>query len=189
MKAVFLFFVLAIVGSAKAQTLKDALFGGKLKTDTGTVIKKGDSLKLKKDLPQKVTKDSLKNKTEEIDSVKTSSTDTTTSAPVKVLPADNNKIWKQFVDEYTGIIKTDVLPSKKIKKDTYYVLIDYEIETDGSVTTVDISCSPESSYLVEQIKTRMMANAPKLNPVLMGNGKPRKAFKKQMLTLVKDRNN
>jgi hypothetical protein len=102
-------------------------------------------------------------------------------------PKNNDQIWKQFIDEYSNVIKTEVLPSKKIKKGTYSIYIDYAIETDGSVSTVNIVCIPENSYLVEQIKTRMMANTPQLNPVLMSNGKPRKTLKKQVLTFVKDK--
>ena len=30
-------------------------------------------------------------------------------------------------------LKTDVLPSKKIKSETYYLYVDYEIGTDGQV--------------------------------------------------------
>jgi len=192
MKTILFFLVFAIAGSLKAQTLKDALFGGKLKTDSATVIKKGDSLKLRTDLPQKIKKDSLQKETTLNDSVNTNSRDTITTTPTSLSPvtnpiADNNKNWKQFVDEYTGIIKNEVLPSRKIKRGTYSVLIDYEIELDGKVATLDISCSPESSFLVEQIKKRMMENAPQLNPVLLSNGKPRKAIKKQALTFVKEK--
>ncbi|HYM95346.1 MAG TPA: hypothetical protein VET23_14505 [Chitinophagaceae bacterium] len=187
MKTVLLIFVLATIGSVKAQTLKDALYSGKLKTDTGTVIKKGDSLQLRKDLPQKPKSDSLKKGTTSVNSLKINSSDTSLNVTSANAPLDNNKIWKQFIDEYSGVIKSEVLPSKKIKKGTYSVYIDYAIETDGSVSTVNIICVPENSYLVEQVKTRMMANTPQLNPVLMSNGKPRKALKKQLLTFSKEK--
>lgn len=191
MKTIFICIALLSVASVKAQTLKDALFGGKLKTDTGAVIKKGDSLKLRIDTIQKAKTDSLKNDSTKKDITKTDSLkqnipDTTSKTQVTVPANDNTAKWKQFIDEYSAIIKSEVLPSKKIKSGTYYVLIDYEIELDGTITTVDISCSPESSYLTEQIKKRMMANAPQLSPVLLSNGKPRKAFKKQSLTFVKE---
>ena len=44
MKKVMLFLFVAFTVTANAQSLKDALFSGKLKTDSGTVIKKGDDL-------------------------------------------------------------------------------------------------------------------------------------------------
>ena len=187
MKTILLFLVFAIVSSVRAQSLKDALYGGKLKTDTGTVVKKGDSLKLLEDMPPKVKKDSLKKETALNDSVKINYRDTTSIAPVNTPLADNNKVWKQFVEEYTAIIKKEVLPSRKIKQGSYYVLIDYEIGLDGTVSTINISCSPENSYLVGQIKQRMMLNAPQLTPLLLSNGKPRKSLKKQTLIFVKEK--
>jgi hypothetical protein len=54
----FTFFLLAI--TAKSQSLKEALYGGKLKADTGAVIGKGDSLKIKESMAQKMSDDSLK---------------------------------------------------------------------------------------------------------------------------------
>jgi len=54
----FTFFLLAI--TAKSQSLKEALYGGKLKADTGAVIRKGDSLKIKENMAQKMSDDSLK---------------------------------------------------------------------------------------------------------------------------------
>ncbi len=187
MKVILFFWVFAIVGSVNAQSLKDALYGGKLKTDTGTVVKKGDSLRLREDIPPKVKKDSLKKEPLLIDTANKKVPDTASIAPIITPPADNNKVWKQFVDEYTTIIKTEVLPSRKIKQGAYYVLIEYEIGPDGTVSTINISCSPQNSYLVEQIKERMMSNAPQLTPLLSGNGKLRKSLKKQMMTFIKEK--
>ena len=51
-KGILLLFVITAV-TANAQTLKDALYGGKLKTDSGTVIKKGDDLSTKIDTSRK----------------------------------------------------------------------------------------------------------------------------------------
>jgi hypothetical protein len=194
MRTLVLSFALLIGLSTKAQTLKDALFGGRLKSDTGMVVKKGDSLKLLPDSLVKKRMDSLKMAAIISDSAKQknpNSVSQTTALPTTTgadnTPKNNDQIWKQFIDEYSNVIKTEVLPSKKIKKGTYSIYIDYAIETDGSVSTVNIVCIPENSYLVEQIKTRMMANTPQLNPVLMSNGKPRKTLKKQVLTFVKDK--
>ena len=200
------FFVLA--GSVQAQSLKEALYGGRLKNDTGAVIKKTDTLQIRENMAKKVADDSVK-KAEAVAKKEAIATaiaagDTATArvlstpppetvasteiAPAVVaLPKDNNKIWKDFVDEYTAIIKSEVIPDKKIKNGTYSVLIEYEIGLDGYVTTQNISTSPESKYLEEQIKLRMMNNAPQMNPVLMGNGKPRKALKKQMLVFPKEK--
>ena len=200
--------ICVLAGSVQAQSLKDALYGGRLKNDTGAVIKKTDTLQIKENMAKKVADDSAK-KAEEVAkkaaiATAIASGDTATArvlstpppgtvAPTEVapivpaLPKDNNKIWKDFVDEYTAIIKAEVIPDKKIKNGTYSVLIEYEIGLDGYVTTQNISASPESKFLVEQIKLRMMNNAPQMNPVLMANGKPRKALKKQMLVFPKEK--
>jgi hypothetical protein len=187
MKTFVLFFALLIGLSTKGQTLKDALFGGRLKSDTGMVVKKGDSLKLLPDSLVKKRIDSLKKTAKITDSLKAISADSSLAATRANTPKDNDKLWKQFIDEYSAVIKSEVLPSSKIKKGTYTLYIDCMIETDGSVTTSNIICIPENSYLVEQVKARMMANTPQLNPVLMSNGKPRKTLKKQVLTFVKDK--
>ena len=60
MKALVLFPVFLLAISAQGQSLKDALYGGKLKADTGAVIRKGDSLKIKENMALKISEDSLK---------------------------------------------------------------------------------------------------------------------------------
>lgn len=191
MKILVVLLLLIIGLSAEGQSLKDALFGGKLKSDTGMVVKKGDSLKLLPDSLVKKRMDSLKQAARVSESVKNnpsgSVSDTSSSNTTANAPKNNDQLWKEFIDEYSKVIISDVLSSSKIKKGTYKLYIDYYIETDGSVTTSNIICVPENSYLVEQVKVRMMANTPQLQPVLMSNGKPRKALKKQVLTFVKDK--
>ena len=189
MKTILFFVLCVIVSSSKAQNLKDALFSGRLKIDSSSVIKKNDSLKLISDSLFKVRKDSIAaakaatqkdiNKVNSSEVSPTSSTNTTTTG--------NNKTWKQFIDEYSEIIKKEILPSSKIPKGSYSILIEYTIETDGNITTNNVYCIPENSYFVQQIKTKMMINAPQLSPTLMSNGKPRKALKKQSLTFVKEK--
>jgi hypothetical protein len=196
MKTLLLILFITLCSTLHAQKLKDILYSGKLKTDTGTVIKKGDSLRLKEN-PPPPTADSVK----KIIADDTDPKDSTVSGaeavpdaappppanPAAAATADNNKIWKQFVDEYTAIIKTDVMTSKKIKPGVYSVLLEYEIGIDGNITTNNVSSSPQSAYLVEEIKRRMMINTPQMTPVLMSNGKPRKVLKKQMLTFSKEK--
>jgi hypothetical protein len=210
MKAILMIALAVWAGAANAQSLKEALYGGRLKNDTGAVIKKGDTLQIRENMAKKVADDSLKKVTVAaavasgdttarivadmpVETTTPAGTTTTTTetaaiaAPVAAAPKDNNKLWKDFVEEYTAVIKTEVLPNKKIKAGTYAVLIEYEIGVDGYVTTQNIYCTPENSFLKEQIKLRMMANAPDLQPLLQANGKPRKALKKQSLTFVKDK--
>ena len=64
MKKGILFLLLASSVFAKGQSLKDALFGGKLKNQPGTVIRKGDDLSTKIDTARKIsTDDAEKTKT------------------------------------------------------------------------------------------------------------------------------
>lgn len=204
-------FILALTISAQAQSLKEALYGGKLKLDTGVVIRKGDDLKAHIDTSTKKAvvadkqvsapgaKDSLGQKTvpqlangakpQEVaadnavaEATAPAAGNTGTGANAA---ADNNKVWKDYIDELMTTIRTDVLPSKKIKNGTYYVLVDYEIDVDGQVAVKNVTCSPGSEYLEEQVRERINLTAPRLTPLLNNYGKPRKAAKKQNLTITK----
>jgi hypothetical protein len=59
MKTIVLFTFILLAFSAKSQSLKEALYGGKLKADTGAVIRKGDSLRIQENMAQKVIADSI----------------------------------------------------------------------------------------------------------------------------------
>jgi hypothetical protein len=194
-KGVLLILLISAV-SVHAQSLKEALYGGKLKLDSGSVIRKTDDLSTKIDTvvrKQPVAPEKAKVATGARDSliaglVQSDPTTTVVSAAGKenaVVSKDNNKIWKDFIDELTTSLRTDVLPSKKIKDGSYSVLIDYEIGVDGQITVNKVSSSPESSFLEQQVKDRITLTAPQMTPLLGVNGKPRKAPKKQILTIAK----
>ena len=93
MKKALLFLLLISSVFAQAQTLKDALFSGKLKNDPGTVIRKGDDLSTKIDTtthaatPATVTTPSTNNSTTQPDAAVVSTTTQTDNA-AKV--TDNN---------------------------------------------------------------------------------------------------
>jgi len=58
-----LFVLLAIMLGAvtgKSQSLLDAVYGGKIKADTGAVLRKSDSLKIKESMAQKIMADSIR---------------------------------------------------------------------------------------------------------------------------------
>ena len=160
------------------KSLRDSLFSGKLKADSALVAK------------SKVVKDSTK-KTEIDPTTGKTVADSTISLSIPVKTelkySDNNKIWKKFVDEYTPIINTEMLMSKKIKRGGYTVTLEYEIATDGVVTAKNVTCDPKSESLENLIRERMMANAPKLAPQTI-NGVPRKSTKRQVLVFVKEKN-
>ncbi len=203
MKTFILIAAVFIGFSAQSQSLKDALFSGKLKTDSGTVIRKGEDLSSKIDTSTKKSADLQKvrvingnldssqaggvmqnDSTMMNDSASLNNVNAVTPTEVNA-PKDNNKIWKEYIDSFSNGLKTEVLPSKKLKEGIYSVLIEYEIGTDGQIAVNKVSSSPESSYLEDQIKERLILTAPQMVPLIGTNGKPRVAAKKQMLTLSK----
>lgn len=195
MKKGILFLLLVTTITSNAQSLKDALYGGKLKTDSGTVIKKGDDLSSKIDTSKKKPVEPEKTKITAVamDSSITKMTVQTDSAAIVVnkldnntVSKDNNKIWKEFMDTVISTLKQEVMTSKKIKKGDYYVMVDYEIGLDGQVTVTNVFPSPENKYIQEQVKERLSIDTPRLNPVLSGNGKPRKVVKRTNFTITKE---
>lgn len=219
MKAIILFTVLFFTVSAKSQSLKEALFGGKLKSDTGTVIRQGDSTMIKESMAQKIVEDSVKAVEKKVaDSMKVvqkiiadsirketiavekakaiaEGRDTTaivaaltkdeTGTAEKAIPKDNNRIWKSFIDSLSNSVKSEVITSGKIKNGAYSVLIEYEIKPDGQVGINNVASDPKNAFLEQQIKDRLIVNAPQMNPVMGTNGKPRTVARKQMLTFTK----
>lgn len=209
MKTILFFAFIISAASVNAQSLKDALYGGKLRLDTGTVIRKGDDLSAKIDTATKkpvvieaakpepaklvVTDDG----TVKVDSVVSvaaapvvnadGTVNTTTADAVPGTPAvkDNNAIWKEYIESLTSTLKTEVLPNKKVKAGDYSVLIDYVIGIDGTITVNSVTSFPENSFLDQQVRERLTLTAPQLTPLLNSYGKPRKAPKKQTITLTK----
>jgi len=194
MKKGILFLLVAISFTSNAQTLKDALYGGKLKTDSGTVIRKGEDLSSKIDTSTKKPVEQGKNKLIAVnrDSSVTSSAAKPDTVAIAVEKSDNNptvkdnnKLWKEFMDSAISTLKAEVLTSKKLKKGDYFIIVDYEIGTDGQVTITNVYPSPENKFLEEQVKERLSISAPRLNPVMASNGKPRKIIKRYNFTLTK----
>ena len=228
MKKALVFLFLVVATTSNAQSLKDLLYGGKLKKDSNVVIRKGDDLSSRIDTGQKkpVEQETAKNTTAPLDSTaKTTATPVDSMAkttaglvdsPAKNLntPADpatdmpaavvapgaaiaaapdkspaaknNNQILKEYMDSLVTTLKTDVLPSKKIKSDTYYLYVDYEIAVDGQVEVTNVLSSPENSFLQDQVKQRLVLDAPKLAPVLDSNNKPRKVKRKYNFNITKE---
>jgi len=179
MNRTFLILVLFISSTCFSQkSLRDSLFSGKLKADSALVAKS----KIVKDSTKKTEIDPSTGKTDVDPAIKQNSAEKT-----ELKYSDNNRTWKKFVDEYTKIINTEMLTTKKIKKGGYTVTLEYEIGTDGVVSTKNIICDPKSESLVNLIQERMMPNAPQLAPQVV-NGAPRKSSKRQILVFVKEKN-
>ena len=239
MKKAFLFLLLFVSYLTQAQSLKEALFSGKLKNEPGSVIRRGDDLRTKMDTvarkePARDTLavimvnqalDSAQKKTVSTTPAETpakavqdtatiaaaidNNTATTATNPTQpaitpvegeittnaaaaaavtepAKPKDNTALWKEYMNNLIPTLKAEVLSSKKVKKESYYVLLSYAIGTDGQVTITDVFVSPENDFLQQQLKDRIALEAPKLNPVLNDAGVPRKVNKKYNFTLVKE---
>ena len=179
MNRIFLILVLFVSSACFSQkSLRDSLFSGKLKADSALVAKS----KIVKDSTKKTEIDPVTGKTEVDPAIKEASPEKT-----ELKYSDNNRTWKKFVDEHTKIISTQMITSKKIKKGDYTVTLEYEIGTDGVVSTKNIICDPKSETLVNMIQETMMSNAPKLAPQVV-NGAPRKSSKRQILIFTKEKN-
>ncbi|MBN8685450.1 MAG: hypothetical protein J0M10_00470 [Chitinophagales bacterium] len=197
-----------IAGTVNGQSLKDLLFSGKMKNDSNTVHRKGEDLKDKVDtttkkpdpapvvsqvavtpVPGTAGKDSVLAKAPEavaVDSVNAADPAPPVAAPATVSVArDNNRLWKEFVDTVISTIKTESLQNKKVKKGDYTVMIDYTINTDGSVTVGNIYVSPESDFLQLQLKERLNIDTPKLNPVMSSSGTARKTNRRYTVVITK----
>ena len=215
MKKGILLLLLAGTFQAKAQKLKDLLYSGKLKMDTTSVIRNTDDLSTKIDTserkpaePQKTViatlpADSVKNVASQAPppaAATQGSTDTAmvaapTSTETETAPAptqaaapvkSNNKIWKEYTDSLVNTLKTEVLSSRKVKKETYYIMVDYEIGTDSQVSITNVTASPENTFLQDQVKERILSSPPQLAPVLDNTNKPRKVKRKYNFTITKE---
>lgn len=191
----FLLLISSVVTNAQ-KTLKEALYGGKLKTDSGTVIRKTDDLSTKIDTTTKKPVEQNKTKVENATPYPSNTLDNaqadSASMPTvevknnTVAVKDNNKLWKEYVDSMVVTLKAEALSSKKIKKGTYFVVVEYEIAIDGQTAITNVWPSPENEFIQQQVKDRLNLTAPRLTPVLAGNGQPRKVIRKYTFTLTKE---
>lgn len=115
--------------------------------------------------------------------------DSAATVPVPVTPApakSNTKLLKEYTDSLVKTLQEGPLKAKQIKKDTYYVMLDYEIDTDGKVTFTNVTSTPESSFLQAQI-TQILDSSPlRLAPVTDSNNKGKKVKRKQQFSVTKD---
>jgi len=198
-KYILFLFVLFTCNLVQAQSLKDMLYSGKLKKDSNLVIRKGDDLSSRIDTatkkeappvvqekPVKVAEPTGTAVTVEEKSGEEKAMEVTAPVSAAAITKNNNDVWKDYVDSLLTTVKTEVLSSKKIKKETYYLYVDYEIDVTGQVNILNVVSSPANDFLQDQIRQRMLLGAPQLQPVLDANGKPRKIKRKYNFTVTKD---
>ena len=189
-----------LVQAQEKQSLKDLLFSGKLKKDSTGVIRSTDDLSKKIDTGTKkeiqpvnanMTTPNVQQEQNAVASKTavaataaaigadtiTVNTDTASTAavPVNTAPAKTNtKLWKEYTDSLVKTLQDEALKSKQIKKNTYYILVDYEIETDGQVTITNVSSTPENSFLQAQVKQIMDSTPLRRTPLLIVTIKQKK---------------
>lgn len=200
---------LVAASAADAQSLKEALYGGKLKMDSNAVLRKTDDIKARIDTAQKKPAEPVKAAvaTASADSVKgtapvnttavtstvpeTVMVDTATvaaaTAPATAIPAKSNtKLWKEYTDSLATVLKAEVLNNKKIKKETYYITLGYELDVDGKVTFTNVAATPANNMIEDGVKQRMDINPLQLAPMLDSNGQPRKVKRSYNFSVTKD---
>lgn len=106
--------------------------------------------------------------------------------PPPPAPKSNSKLWKERVDALVKELQSDVLPNKKVKKETYFITVDYELAEDGQVSILNVITAPENEFLAGQVKERLIQNAPTLAPQTDSSGKARKVKRKQNFTVTKE---
>jgi hypothetical protein len=166
------------------QRLRDSLYGGKMKADTGKTYVSKDTSKyvmLKNDAvsSQAADKKPASNTTAEV------------NKPDESMPDSLNKLyyarqkqWKRFIETNASLVTQAANDTRKVRKGSYDVQIEYEIGLNGRVTTRSITCSPQNEFLVEQV-TEFMKRAPVLAPPVYSDGKPRALPATQTVTIVK----
>jgi len=193
------------------QSLKDLLYSGKLKKDSAGVIRKTDDLSKKIDTASKkeikpvetntkpanvqqenvvVQKmDTVANATTSGVVAPTTKTDSVANiaTPANTAPPKSNaKLWKDYTDNLVKTLEEQVLKSKQIKKNTYFIIVDYEIGTDGQVTFGNVDASPENSFLQAQIRQILDSTPLRMNPSLDSNNQPKKLKRKGQFTVTKE---
>jgi len=162
-----------------AQSLRDSLYSGKMKADTGKTVVSKDTGKY---VPSKVY---------EIPATQAQIKNGEIIKPDESMPDSLNKnfyakqkTWKRFIDINTGIISQQTDETKKVKKGGYSIEIEYEIGLNGRIKTTAITCDPPNEFLTEQV-TELMKRAPVLFPPVYADGKPRTLNAKQAITIIK----
>ena len=221
--------VVLLIGSAFAmqaqekQSLKNLLFGGKLKKDSTGVIRSTDDLSTKIETGSKKDTESVVVATNAVANAQqdnnavipntaqqsnnaaaktavipgvvasgadtaTNKADTTAAAPAVITPPpkSNTRLLKEYTDSVVRALQDEALKSKQIKKNTYYLMLDYEIDTDGQVTFTNVTSTPENSFLQAQVKQILDSTPLRLNPVTDSNNQAKKVKRKQQISVTKE---
>ena len=178
--SLLIFSLLILIFSLRAQSLKDSLFGGKLKVDTGKTYISKDTGKY---VAPKVYNANATVKTES-KKIEVAKLDESMPDSLNANFYAKQKTWKRFIDINTNIITQQAAETKKVKKGQYAVDVAYVIGLNGKITVSSVSCNPANEFLTEQV-TELMKRAPTLAPPVYSDGKPRPLNATQTITIVK----
>jgi hypothetical protein len=121
------------------------------------------------------------------DTVATKADGAATLAPTTTAPAKSNtRLLKEYTDSVVRALNDEALKSKQIKKNTYYLMLDYEIDTNGQVNFTNVTSTPENSFLQAQVKQILDSMPLQLNPVTDSNNQAKKVKRKQQISVTKE---
>ncbi len=192
MKAYFLVFgALLAIQSMGQSRLRDSLYGGKIKADTGKTFVSKDTSRyvapLRNEAVSSQPQPGEQNKPAGNNSNNTAGMiklDESMPDSLNKLFYSKQKLWKRFIESNTQIISQAADDTKKVKKGSYQVDVEYEIGINGRITTKSVTCNPPNEFLTEQV-TDLMKRAPVLSPPIYSDGKPRPLPATQPITIVK----
>lgn len=182
MKIFALIFLVFAGGGATAQSLKDSLYGGKLKAPVGQTVVSKDTGKAAVTRNEPIVAAPIgekKNVTTE-----TKPANETMPDSLNKLYYAKQKLFKRFIESNIAIITQEAESSRKVKKGEYLIEVDYEIGLNGRVTTTGITSTPHNDFLLEKVR-ELMSRPPVLSPPVYSDGKPRKGYQKQPITITK----
>ena len=109
-----------------------------------------------------------------------------TPAKPAAAPRTNTKIWRDYTDSLTKDLKAGVLSSKKIKKGTYFIMVDYELGTDGIVSITNVTSEPGNDMLQAQVKEALESKPLQLAPYIDSSNAPKKVKRRYSFNITKD---
>lgn len=197
-KLLFMLIAVLATTSLPAQTLKELLYSGKLKKDSTGVIRKTDDLSAMVDTSKQVSQAAAKTPAATPRPPADSTASAAAASPAKAVVVQelqvekastasqpnktNTRIWKDFYDDLYTSMKSGVLQSKKIRKGSYFVTVDYNLEPGGGISVLGVTVSPENDVLAAAIRQALDQGKPVLNPT----EQPKALKRKYNFTIEKD---
>ncbi|MBC7949144.1 MAG: hypothetical protein H7Y42_14765 [Chitinophagaceae bacterium] len=180
MKILFFIVLLGTSVSLGAQSLKDSLYGGKLRNDAGKTAVSTDTGKY----VAPIRNETISSQPSDNKKIEVKKLDENMPDSLNKLYYAKQKSWKRFIENNVSIISQEAESNRKVKKGEYNVEIEYEIGLNGRVTTKEITVVPHNEFIVEKVQ-QMMMRPPVLSPPIYADGKPRIGLQKQPMTIVK----